>query len=108
LWAGVAGALLEELKPTGSVITVREPRAGVCFTLRDNLRGSPDFFLGNSGMGSDRATAAAARAWSCDSDKLRDNMTAGLCRGVNGVSSLKSALAGVGVDWLGGRMAGKR
>jgi hypothetical protein len=69
LWAGVAGALLDELRPTGSVITVREPRAGVRFALR------PDFFLGSSGIGSDRATAAAARAWTCDSDKLRDNMS---------------------------------
>lgn len=56
MWAGVAGALLEELKPTGSVITVREPRAGVRFTLSDDLRGSPDFFLGDSGEG-----VAAAR-----------------------------------------------
>jgi len=58
-------------------------------------------------MGSDRATAAAVRAWTCDSDKLRDNITSGLCRGVNGVSSLKSAFAGVGVDYSGGRTAGK-
>ena len=59
------------VRPTGSVITVREPRAGVRFALRDDLRGSPDFFLGNSGMGSDRATAAAAR----------HRHTAVLCRG---------------------------
>ena len=89
MWAGVAGALLEELRLTGSVITVSEPRTGVRFALRDDLRGSPDFFLSNRGMGSDRATAAAARAWTCDSDKLRDNMTAGLCRGVNGVSTVQ-------------------
>src|SRR6266853_93268 len=94
LWAGVAAALLEELKPTGSVITVREPRAGVCFALMDDLRGSPDFFLGNSGMGSDRATAAAARAWICDSDELRDNMTAGLCRGEMGCRLQNQPLPG--------------
>jgi hypothetical protein len=68
---------LEELRLTGSVITVREPQAGVRFTLRDGLRGSLDFFLGKSGMGSVRATAAEARAWTCYSDKLRDNMTTG-------------------------------
>ena len=107
LWAGVAGALLE-FKLTGSVITVKEPRVGVRFTLSDDLRGSPDFFLGNSGIGSLRATAAAARAWTCDSDKLRVNMTAGLCRGAEGESSLLSALAGAGVECSGGRMAGKR
>ena len=76
--------------------------------LEGRLEARPIFFLGNSGVVSGRATGAAARAWTCDSDKLRDNMTAGLCRGVNGVSSLKSALAGVGVNWLGGRMVGKR
>jgi hypothetical protein len=35
------------------------------------------FFLGNSGMGSDRATAAAAKAWTCGSDKLRDKIRRG-------------------------------
>ena len=64
------------------------------FALRDDLRDSPDLFQGNSGMGSDRSSAAAARAWICDSDKLRDKMTAGLCRGVNGVSPLDQ-------PWLG-------
>ncbi len=61
-WAGVVVALLEELRPPGSVITVREVRAGVGFALSDDLRGSPDFFLGKSSMGSVRATEAAARA----------------------------------------------
>ena len=103
MWPGVAGALLEELKPTGSVITVREPRVGVGFTLSDDLRGSPDFFLSNSGV-----DAEAARASTCDSDKLRDNTTAAFRRGAKGVSSLKFALAGVGVDCSGGRIAGKR
>ena len=107
LWAGVAAALLEELKPTGSVITVREPRAGVRFALRDDLRGSPDSFLGNSDMRSVSAIAAAARAWTCDSDKQYDSGTlSGQC--VNGVSSLKSTYAGVGIDCSGGRTAGKR
>ena len=107
LWAAVADALLEELRPTGSVITVREQ--GRCaLRLEDDLRDSPDHFQGNSGMGSNRATTAAARAWTCDSDKLRDNITSGLCRGVNGVSSLKSALVGEDVDCSGGRTAGKR
>jgi hypothetical protein len=97
-----------ELKLTGSVMTVKEPRVGVRFAFSDDLRGSPDFFLGNGGACSLRATAAAARAWTCDSDKLRDKMTAALFRGAEGVSSLLSALAGVGVDCSGGRMAGKR
>jgi len=88
------------------VITVKEPRVGVRFALSDDLRGSPDFFLGNSGVRSLRATAAAARSWTCDSDKLRDKMTAPLCRAAEGVSSLLSALAGVGVECSGGRMAG--
>jgi hypothetical protein len=69
LWAGIAGAFLEELKPTGLVVTVREPQAGVHFALRDDLRGSPNLFQGNSDMGSDRATTVAARAWTCDSNK---------------------------------------
>lgn len=89
-------------------MTVKEPRVGARFALSDDLRGSPDFFLGNSDMGSLRATAAAARSWTCDSDKLRDKMTAPLCRGVEGVSSLLHALEGVGVECSGGRMAGKR
>src|SRR5216683_3645136 len=95
LWVGVAGALLEELRPTGSMITVREPRAGVRFPLRDDMRGSPDFFLGNSGMGSDRTTAAAARAWTCDSDKLRDNMTGGTLVIMNGGSMAERLLSWV-------------
>jgi hypothetical protein len=83
LWVGVTHALLEGLRPTGSVI----PQAGVRFALLDDLRGSTDFFLGNSGMGSDRATAAAARAWTCDSDKLRNSV--GACKwGVVSKSSL--------------------
>jgi len=45
LWAGVVGALLDELRPAGSVITVREARGGVCFALTDGLRGSPDLFV---------------------------------------------------------------
>jgi hypothetical protein len=107
LWAGVAGALLEELKPTESVIIVREPRAGVRFALRDDLRGSPDFCLGNRGMGSHHAIAAAARGWTCDSDKQYDSRTlSGQC--ANGVSSLKSTIAGVGIDCSVGRTAGKR
>ena len=88
-------------------MTVRDPRVGVRFALSDDLRGSPDFFLGNNSPGSLRATAAA-RAGTCDSDKLRDNMTAALCRGAEGVSSLLPALAGVGVDCSGGQMAGNR
>ena len=50
---------MEELRPTGSVITVRKPRAGVGFALSDDLRGEPDFFLGDSDMDFVRATAAA-------------------------------------------------
>ena len=103
LWAGVAGALLDELRPTGSVITVKEPRGGVCFALIDGLRGSPDLFVtatlfvrpqqqrGHGHM----AQINCATVWQRD------------CRGVNGVPSLKPALAGVGVDCSGGRMAGK-
>ena len=88
-------------------MTVKEPRAGVRFILSDDLRGSPDFFLGNSDVGSLRATAAA-RSWTWDSDRLRDNMTAAFFRGEKGATSLKSALAGVGVDCSGGQMAGMR
>jgi hypothetical protein len=50
---------LEDFRPTGSVITVRKPRAGVRFALSDDLRGSPDFFLGESDIDFVRATAAA-------------------------------------------------
>ena len=46
-----------------------------------------------NGVGSDHAIAAAARAWTCDSDKQYDSGTLS-GRGVNGVSSLKSAFAG--------------
>lgn len=42
---------------TGSVMTVRDPQEGVRFNLSDDLRGSPDFFLGNGGM----RTAAFSR-----------------------------------------------
>ncbi len=60
-----------------------------------------------NGVGSDHAIAAAARAWTCDSDKQYDSGTlSGQC--VNGVSSLKSTFAGVGIDCSGGRTAGKR
>ena len=86
---------MKELRLNGSEITVREPRVGVRFALRDDLRGLLDFFLGKSGMGSVRATAAEARAWTCDSDKLGDNMTTGFCQGTNRVSSLKPVLAGL-------------
>jgi hypothetical protein len=44
------------------------------------LRDSPDLFQGNRGIGSDRSSMAAARVWICDLDKLRDKMTAGLCK----------------------------
>ena len=37
----------------------RKPRAGVGFALSDHLRGSSDFFLGDSDMDFVRATAAA-------------------------------------------------
>ena len=104
--AGVAGALFDELKTTGSVITVNEPRAGVRFTLSDDLRGSPDFFLSKGGPGSLLAAAAAAREWTCDSDKFRDKGTLVFC--CTGVSLPESAFAGVGADCSGGRMAGKR
>jgi hypothetical protein len=52
LWAGIVDALLEKLGPAGSVITARVPRKGVRFDLSDDLRGSPDVFLGNNDMGS--------------------------------------------------------
>jgi hypothetical protein len=38
MWAGVAGAVLEELRRTRSVITVKELRTGVRFILSDDLR----------------------------------------------------------------------
>ena len=50
MWDSVAGALLEVLELTGSAMTVRDPREGVLFNLSDDLRGSPDFFLGKGGM----------------------------------------------------------
>src|SRR6266851_9051575 len=107
LWPGVVGALLDELRPTGSVITVMEARGGVCFVLIDDLRGSPDLFV--------RATLFVRPQQQqrehghMASDKLRNRvaMATGFCRGVNGVTSLKPALAGMGVDCSGERMAGK-
>jgi hypothetical protein len=105
LWAGVVGALLDEHRSTGSVRTVREARGGMRFALIDGLKGSPRPFRKSDTV---RAIAAAARAWAYGSDKLRDRVATatGLCRGINGVTSLKPALAGVGVDCSGGRMAG--
>ncbi len=55
----------------------REPGAGVSFALSDDFRGSPDFFLGDRDMEFVRASAAAARAWRCDSNRSHDNMTTG-------------------------------
>lgn len=79
------------------MITVRDPREGGPFALSDDLRGSPDFFLGNGGVGILRATIAAGRAWGRDFNKRPDKITAVLSRGVGGESSPLSALAGGGV-----------
>ena len=86
MWAGVAGALWDELRSTGSVITVMEARGGVCFAFIDDLRGSPDLFV--------RATLFVRPQQQqrehghMASDKLRNRVATatGLCRGVNGVT----------------------
>ena len=65
------------------------------FALSDDFRGSPDFFLGDRDMEFIRARAAAARAWTCDSNRSHDNMTTGFSEGAKRVSSLKSVLAGL-------------
>jgi hypothetical protein len=57
------------------------------FALSDDFRSSLDFFLGDSDMDFVRATAA--RVWTCDSEKLRDNMTTGLCGGTGRVSAVQ-------------------
>ena len=62
------------------MITVREPQA--------SLRGLLDFFWGDSYMDFVCASAAV-RVWTCDLEKLCNNMTTGLCKGTSQVSAVQ-------------------
>lgn len=86
MWVSAAGALLEELESTGSVMRDKEFLGCVRLNLSNDLRGLPDLFRGNGGEHTLCSTTEVGSARTCDSDERHDEIMSVLRRGAEGMS----------------------